>query len=611
MSVPHDGSDPRRRRPAQRPPQHQRRQPPPPQAPSPQEPAGTRQPPPRPPRPPRHAVSGENPLPPRRAPHAPRPAVVEPDLPPRHVREQGDLLDDGPAPYPPQAQPPQPPPPVRRAGRPPVRRRRPSPNDGVPADDNPTEILELDEPYDDLYDEEIEGDRRGYDDDYEYYDDDDGRGDGDDSRSGNGEPGDLREGRVRTGGEHDGDDFDEFDGFDDDDRAEPEYFADERDEEDAGTRREGRGRRSLKWVAALGLLALLGAGAYFGASELLGFGYEDYEGSGEADVILHVEEGDVTSAIAAKLAELDVVASPEAFVEAGEGDERVLGIQPGYYQVKTKMSGQAAVEALVDDDARVGHLQIKAGTKLFDVTQPDDSVTPGIFTLLADASCAQLGGKETCVSAEELRKTADTADLAELGVPDWAVADAGKAPKGRKLEGLIAPGVYDVKPGGGAKELLSQVLTASATRMEAAGLPSAAGSTPYSPYQVLVIASIVEMEGVKADFTKVSSVIYNRLEIDMRLEMDSTVNYPLERPTLTTKAQEREKQTPWNTYRMTGLPQTPIGAPSLDAVEAALNPEDTDFVYFVKCEKNGLSCFNVEYTDHQADRDDARARGVY
>ncbi len=497
---------------------------------------------------------------------------------------------------------------MRPAGRPPGRRRRPTPNDGVPPDDNPTEVFELHEPYDDLYDEEIEGDYRGYED-YDDYEAGYGDRDADDEVRGGarGDLGDRDPDRDR-GEFGDLDDSAEHDP--DDDRAEPELF-DDSDDDELDTRREGRGRRLVKWGAALALLAVVGAGAFFGARELLGFGYDDYEGSGEKDVILHVEEGDVTSVIASKLAELDVVASAEAFVKAGEDDERVLGIQPGYYQVKTKMSGEAAVQALVDDKARVGHLQIRAGTKLFDVIQPDDSVTPVIYTLLEKASCVRLNGEERCVSADELRETADSVDLAELGVPNWAAEAAQKAPPGHKLEGLIAPGVYDVKPGGDAKSLLSQVLTASATRMEAAGLPSAAGSTPYSPYQVLVIASIIEMEGVKADFTKVSSVIYNRLEIDMRLEMDSTVNYPLERPTLTTKGEERLKQTPWNTYSMTGLPQTPIGSPSPEAIEAALEPEDTDYVYFVKCEKNGLSCFNVEYADHQADRDDARQRGVY
>ncbi len=485
-------------------------------------------------------------------------------------------------------------------GRPPARRRRPSPNDGVPPDENPTQVIELDEPYDDLYDEEIEGEFGDYDDYDEYEDhDDDPR---DDDRD------DARGGRDRRGATDDGLD----DGFDDgydDDRAEPTYFPDERDDDEDETERGGRGRRMLKWLAALLLLAVVAAGAWFGARELLGFGYEDYEGTGEKDVLLHVEDGDVTGVIAAKLVELDVVASAEAFVRAGEDDERILGIQPGYYQVKTKMSGEAAVKALVAEDSRVGHLQIRAGTKLFDVTQPDDSVTPGIFTLLERASCVELNGERDCVSADELRETADTEDLAELGVPEWALDKAKNAPEGRKLEGLIAPGVYDVRPGGDAKDLLSQLLEASATRMEAAGLPG--GAKDYDPYDTLVIASIIELESVKADFEKVSSVIHNRLDIDMALQMDSTVNYPLKRPTLTTKEKERQKLTPWNTYAMTGLPETPIGAPSPEAIEAAMKPADTDYIYFVVCEENGLSCFNVDYDDHINDRNDARKRGVY
>lgn len=522
-------------------------------------------------------------------------------------------MDDGNAAPPAQSPPPPPrpprtPPPARGpVGRPPVRRHRPSPNDGVPPDDNPTQIFELEEPYDDLYDEEIEGDYRDdedYDDydDYEDYDDYDDRGSGSQDRASD---------EARDGVRDDRDDRDGLSLLDDSDEREDSEYVDEEDEEEPDTQREGRVRRLLKWAAVLAVLVGLSAAAFFGARELLGFGYEDYEGPGEDDVILHVEEGDVTSVIAAKLAELDVVASPEAFVKAGEDDERVLGIQPGYYQLKTKMSGEAAVRALVAEDARVGHLQIRAGTKLFDVIQPDESVTPGVFTLLEQASCARLNGEDTCVSAEELRKTADSVDLTELGVPEWAAEHAQDAPKGRKLEGLIAPGVYDIRPGGDAEEVLSQVLTASATRLEAAGLPDAAEQTPYTPYEILVIASIVELEGVEADFPNVSSVIYNRVEDGMRLQMDSTVNYPSKRPLLTTTEQDRLKVTPWNTYAMAGLPQTPIGAPSPQAIEAALNPADNEYRYFVKCEKDGRSCFNEEYEDHQADQKDARARGVY
>jgi UPF0755 protein len=78
-------------------------------------------------------------------------------------------------------------------------------------------------------------------------------------------------------------------------------------------------------------------------------------------------------------------------------------------------------------------------------------VTDGIIAKLAKASCADLDGKSTCVPPEQLVEVATNGDLAKLGVPDWAVPDASKAvEKKRRLEGLVMPGIYDVKPGGPA-----------------------------------------------------------------------------------------------------------------------------------------------------------------
>lgn len=432
----------------------------------------------------------------------------------------------------------------------------------MPPDENPTEILDLG--FDDEADE--------YEDDHESYEDYD-------------------------------EDYDE-------DRAEPQYFDGDDDEEPPRTRRR-HGKRLFGWLAALLVLALLAGGAYYGARELLGFGYEDYPGPGERDVLLHVEDGDSTGAIAAKLQELDVVASSEAFVAASEDDQRVLSVQPGYYVLKTRMSGAGAVGKLVEPTSRVGQMQLRAGTQLDDVTQPDGSVTPGVFAQLSAASCADLNGKSTCVPVEELRRVAETADLAELGVPEWAIEGAERAEPRRRIEGLVAPGVYDVQPGWDAKRLLTEVLTTSATRMQAAGLPDAAGSTGYTPYEILIIASLVEREAVQQDFDKVARVIYNRLEAGQRLQFDSTVNYVLDRPEVRTNDHDRLRAGPYNTYQNTGLPPTPISAPSAEAITAAEEPADGAWMYFVKCETNGLSCFADDYSEHQQNVADARRRGVF
>ncbi|MEV6912073.1 endolytic transglycosylase MltG [Amycolatopsis sp. NPDC051071] len=406
------------------------------------------------------------------------------------------------------------------------------------------------------------------------------------------------------------DDYEDDKDFEDDDRAEPERIEDERPERQGPPPKKRKKKRALGWVAALVVLVLLAGGAYYGFTEI--FGYDDYEGSGESDVLVQVEKGDSTSAIGNRLQAAGVVASGKAFVKAGEDNTAVSRLQQGYYVMKTKMSGASAVEKMTAAASKVGQVEIRPYTQFHDITQPDGKVTPGIYTLLSKASCADLNGTSTCVPVEELRKTIETADLAKLGVPSWAAESATKAEhKDRRLEGLIAAGIYNIKPGWTAEELLTDVVKTSAKRILDAGLSDQSTGAGKTPYQTLIIASIIEREAVKADFGKISRVVYNRLDEKMKLEMDSTVNYVLDRPTLLTQGADREKAGAYNTYRIIGLPPTPISVPSADAIQAALKPPAGDWLFFVKCEKNGLSCFAVTNDQHNANRADAERRGVY
>lgn len=360
------------------------------------------------------------------------------------------------------------------------------------------------------------------------------------------------------------------------------------------------------------VLALIAAGGYYGYKQLTGIGdYEDFAGQGSGDVVIQVHDGDSTGDIAATLVDAGVVASSRAFVAAAESNADIRGVQPGYYVMKKKASGAAAVTKIVDPESRVGTLQIKPGAQFEDIKLSGDKVVKGITSMLADASCAELDGKSTCVQPAQLLDVVKKADLAKLGVPDWAVPDAAKAEPKRRLEGLIMPGVYDVKPGSTPEELWQQLMSASATQMAAYGLPDIAKDTGYTPYQVLVMASLVEKEAITKDFGKVARVTYNRLRESMRLQYDSTINYVLDRPAIRTKASDRAKAGPYNTYGNTGLPPTPISAPSEDAIKAAVNPEAGNWLFFVKCEKNGTSCFAVTNEEHERNVDLANERDAY
>lgn len=391
--------------------------------------------------------------------------------------------------------------------------------------------------------------------------------------------------------------------YEPDERAEPEYI----EPADEAPRRPRR--RALRWVAALAVLGLFGGGAWFGIEKV--FGYADFPGNGESDVVIEIGDGDSTNAIGGELTTAGVVASAKAFVKASKNNDKVLSLQPGYYVLKTKMSGATAVAMLTGGTARVGELQVRAGTQLDDITQPGGSVTPGLYSLLSKASCATLNGKSTCVPPDDLRKAVQSADLAALGVPDWAASAASKNTDSHRIEGLIAPGVYDVRPGSDAGALLGTVLKASTPKIQAAGLSTASAVQNQSPYQVLTIASLIEREGISQDFEKISRVIYNRLNKNMRLQFDSTVNYVLDKPVLTTTDADRNRPGPYNTYANSGLTPTPIGSPSKEAIEAALRPTEGSWIYFVKCEKNGLSCFATTQQEHNHNIEVARQNGAF
>jgi UPF0755 protein len=338
----------------------------------------------------------------------------------------------------------------------------------------------------------------------------------------------------------------------------------------------------------------------------------DYDGPGSGDVIIQVNQGDTTSAIAGELARRDVVRSARAFTEAAAEDEkRARSVQPGYYKLRLRMSAHDAVALLLSARSRVGQLEIKGGVQLDDTRGPDGVVTPGALSLISRATCTTLNGASTCVSVEQLRSAMVNTPPGQLGVPDWALASVNKADPRRRLEGLLAPGRYDIRPGSSATQVLRKVVTESAAQYEAMGLPAAAVTSRYGAYQLLVIASLVEREGITADFGKIAEVIFNRLGDRVRLELDSTVNYPLDLQAVRTSNGDRTRAGPYNSYLNYGLPPTPIGAPGQRAIQATLNPEHGPLMFFVKCHRDGSSCFATTLDEHVQNVHGAMRAGAF
>jgi UPF0755 protein len=375
-----------------------------------------------------------------------------------------------------------------------------------------------------------------------------------------------------------------------------------------------RARRRRRRLLAAAVAVLLLAGGVLGGGYLLYREFDgppDYAGDGGANVVVQVEQGATGARIGAALQRADVVKSVEAFTRAAASEPRIRAVQPGYYLMRNQMSGDAAVTRLLDPATRVGQLEIRGGVQLDDTSNPDGSTVPGVLTLISNATCAELGGQRQCVSVDDLRSTMSDADLTELGVPSWARDDVAKAEPKRRLEGLLVPGVYDVKPGAPALDVLQGLLSASVTRLESDGLVSGAREIGYTPYKVLIVSSLVEKEGITADMPKVARVLYNRLGAGQRLQLDSTVNYPLDLQALRTNANDRAKPGPYNSYAVAGLPPTPIAAPGKAAIEAALAPADGPWQYFVRCQPDGASCFAETLDEHNQNVAEAVANGAF
>lgn len=339
---------------------------------------------------------------------------------------------------------------------------------------------------------------------------------------------------------------------------------------------------------------------------------DDFSGNGGHDLVIQVRQGDTTTAIAQTLVDQGVIAGVKPFLAAAQSNAAISAIQPGFYKLRTEIPAAAAVSRLVDPANRVGKLTIPEGRQLDDVTDiASNGVVDGIFTLISKASCVTLENAEQCVSADDLKAAAGAGSPESLNVPQWALHPVTRMGHDhRRLEGLIAPGTWNVDPAASAQQILASLIDTSATHYTAAGLQETARAKNLSPYEVLTVASLVQREAKPNDFAKVARVIYNRLAVPQRLEFDSTINYPLDRQEVATTDQDRARPTPWNTYASPGLPATAISSPGDPALAAAENPADGDWLYFVTIDKQGTTLFTRDYRQHLANIELAKRNGV-
>ncbi|MGW6485991.1 endolytic transglycosylase MltG [Streptomyces sp. NPDC055056] len=166
-------------------------------------------------------------------------------------------------------------------------------------------------------------------------------------------------------------------------------------------------------------------------------------------------------------------------------------------------------------------------------------------------------------------------------------------------EGYLFPATYPLGKKSTPESLLNFMVDTANKKFNGAPVAAGAQRNAMNVYQAVTIASIVQSEAATpADMGKVARVVFNRLERGMPLQMDSTINYAMNRSTLNTTQKDTRLNSPYNSYQRMGLPPTPIANPGEEAMRVAINPPAGDWLYFVTV-KPGDTRFTASYEEHQ------------
>ena len=329
-------------------------------------------------------------------------------------------------------------------------------------------------------------------------------------------------------------------------------------------------------------------------------------------ICLRVESGSNMRVVSNSLEEQGAVTSPTVFRIGADYSEKASQLKAGSFLIEPESS----MEQIIDQVTRGG--QSTCGTEVVyrvGVTRTTIQVreldpATNRYNEIIRFNPAE---EETPAEYTAVKEEADTryrALIAE-GVTSWQVVDAlnsvdllgddyGETPP----EGSLAPDSYEFVPGDPVASIIDR-MTVSQTRILAEAWANRAEDIPLaSPEEALILASIVEKEtGVAEERRQVASVFVNRLNRSMKLQTDPTVIYGI------TEGQgvlgrglrqsELRRETPWNTYVIPALPPTPIANPGKASIEAALNPDTSEFIFFV-ADGTGGHAFAVTLDEHNS-----------
>ncbi len=326
------------------------------------------------------------------------------------------------------------------------------------------------------------------------------------------------------------------------------------------------------------------------------WGRTEFSGAGplEQAICLQVERGSNFNRVSRDLEAQGAVSNAALFRIGVKYNDKSSALKAGNYLVESGASMEGIVDQVTRGGAstcgtevvyRVGVTRVRAQVRELDPASGD-------FVERADFV---IGQDDTPNAYNNVRAQDDTRyriTLAE-GVTSWQVVEALKSMDVLEgsvdtlpLEGALAPDSYEVRPGDSRSEIVTEMEDRQSARIMSAWETRSPDAAVSTPAEMLILASIIEKETALAEERgQVASVFTNRLKRGMRLQTDPTVIYGVtEGKGVLGRGLRRSElrgATPWNTYVIEGLPPTPIANPGLESLVAAVNPDETDFIFFV------------------------------
>ena len=335
----------------------------------------------------------------------------------------------------------------------------------------------------------------------------------------------------------------------------------------SGPRRIRRKRRSNTGPTVLGVLLVL---AVLGTIFLIYSAATGSEKGPEPHRSARVEvlRGDTLSDVAAKLEGAGIIKSAFVFELQARYEGYGTQIKTGRY---TFERGQDSREILQ---------KLTAGVPVptFTVTIPEG---------LTIEDTARAVAADSGVPASEFEKVARRTDYGYAFLDD---------PDVNSTEGYLFPAKYEFEKGVSARQMVDRLLGQYLLETQSLDIAGTRERLGLTEYQLVTVASLIEKEAASPEEKPlIASVIYNRMRRDMPLQIDATIQYALERPKANLSLADLKIDSPYNTYENRGLPPGPICSPGRESLQAALNPADTNYLYYILEDDGQKHFFTSDY----------------